>query len=43
MGDAEVVRNHPMDKNFQVHLFWDTMSIQKLIWSICLGIVVAKC
>jgi len=24
-----------MDKNFQVHLLWDTMNIQNLIWSIC--------
>ncbi|MCF8090487.1 MAG: hypothetical protein K9L23_20800 [Desulfotignum sp.] len=27
-----------MDKKFQVHLLWDTMSIQKLLWSIYSGL-----
>ena len=31
-----------MDKNFQGHLFWDTIRIQNLIWSNCLEIMVAR-
>jgi hypothetical protein len=33
--------DYPKLENFQGHLFWDTMNIQNLIWSICLGIMVA--
>jgi hypothetical protein len=30
-----------MDKYFQAHLFWDTIRIQNLIWSICLEMMLA--
>jgi hypothetical protein len=34
--------HYPIEKNFQGHLFWDTIRIQNLIWSICIGLMVAK-
>jgi hypothetical protein len=37
-----VTDNYPMAENLKGHLFWDTISIQNLIWSICLGILVAR-
>jgi hypothetical protein len=34
MWGAGVTDHYPMAENFQAHLFWDTMNIHNLIWSI---------